>query len=215
MAAGVKNTMPTAKQVTHAIQVTIRRLLMGLAAALEGAYRQEVRDQGGIYTGTMQGTIAGKRLPTEKGVMGIQVGTPVEWGAYYEFGTKPHMPPFEPIQRWVEKKIQPHVTAVGISLKEGQKIAIPTRKGTKVMRGDKRKQEIFRVARLIQLSIKKRGTKPHRAMANALGKLGVAFALVEEGGMKVYRIDAAAWLQKADPNIWKSITFQAWEQKQI
>jgi len=200
--AGVKNTVNTGK-IIHALQVKVRRLLMGLAAAVEGAYRTEVRDQGGVYTGTMIGTIAGTRLPTTGGVMAVQVGTPIEWGAYYEWGTKPHLPPFAPIRRWVELKIQPHVLAVGVSFESGR--ALPTKKGTKRLTGDKRQSEIMRIARRIQLSIQAKGTRPHQAMGNALASLGVPFAIVEEGGAKIYRIDAAAWMAKTEPNLWQGI----------
>lgn len=200
--AGVKNTIDTNKTI-HAIQVKVRRLLMGLAASLEGAYRTEVRDQGGVYTGTMMGTIAGTRLPTEKGIMGIQVGTPVEWGSYYEFGTKPHTPPLEPIRRWVELKMQPHVKAVGVTFEGGR--AMPTRKGSRIMTGDKRKAEVMRMARAIQHVIKMKGTVGHAPMARALEKIGAPYVLVEEGGMKIYRIDAAAWMQKVEPDLWKNI----------
>jgi hypothetical protein len=135
----------------------------------------------------------------------IGVGSPLWYGAggygeYVELGTKPHWAPIEPLIRWVEQKIQPHVLAVGVEFSSGK--AMPTRKGTKKLTGDARQLAIQSIARAIQIKIAKKGTDAQMFVWRSLNELGLPADLVlgtEEESY--YQIDIAAWLENRLPAI--------------
>ena len=136
----------------------------------------------------------------------IGVGSPLwfgpgGYGEYTELGTKPHWAPIEPLIRWVEQKIQPHVLAIGVEFSSGK--AMPTKAGTKVLRGDARQRAIQSLARAIQIKIAKKGTAAQLFVKRSLEELGLQSQLVEGGdnGETYYSIDIAAWLEGRLPAI--------------
>jgi hypothetical protein len=136
----------------------------------------------------------------------IGVGSPLWFGAggygeYVELGTKPHWAPLAPLVRWVEKKIQPHVLAVGVDFSSGK--AMPTKRGTKVLRGDARQRAIYAIARAVQIKISKKGTEGKLFVRRALDVLGLQWQLIEGGtdSESYYEIDIAAWLEGRLPAI--------------
>jgi len=127
--------------------------------------------------------------------IGYEVKSPlniISYAPYVEFGTRKHMPPFDPIRRWVELKIQPYVQAIGFEYKYGR--ALPTRKGTKILRGTKRETIIRQVARAIQLSIAEKGTRAKRFMQTTLSNLGLKFEEYH-GFESGYNVDVSDYLK--------------------
>ena len=135
----------------------------------------------------------------------IGVGSPLWFGAggygeYVELGTKPHWAPIEPLIRWVEQKIQPHVLAVGVEFSSGK--AMPTRKGTKKLTGDARQRAIQSIARAIQVKIAKKGTAAQLFVRRSLDELGLQSELIQgKEEESYYQIDIAAWLENRLPAI--------------
>lgn len=81
-------------------------------AALEGALLTQgelqqslPRGAGGIGGGGgLAGSISFDVSRTGAGAV-AEIGTPLEYAEYVEYGTKPHTPPVQPIQDWVEVKL--------------------------------------------------------------------------------------------------------------
>jgi hypothetical protein len=131
-------------------------------------------------------------------LIGYQVGTPLNvlsYAPYVEFGTRPHFPPFEPIRRWVELKLQPQVKAVGIEYSSQHKRMLPTRKGTKTLRGDKREQAIRSATFAIIKHIGKFGTRAQRFMMNTLVKLGLTFKEYHTNIDSGYTVDVTEYIK--------------------
>jgi len=140
----------------------------------------------------------------------IGVGSPLWFGAggygeYVELGTKPHWAPIEPLIRWVEQKIQPHVLAVGVEFSSGR--ALPTRAGTKKLRGDARQRAIQSIARAIQVKIAKKGTPAQFFVKRSLEELGLQSELIQgKEEESYYQIDIASWLEGRLPAILDRVT---------
>ncbi len=205
--AGTKNTVK-AQKITAAMKEQIAAALLRFGLQLEERMRMNIRDGGGVYTGTLQGSIAAKAPEQFTGGVMMQIGTPIEHGAYYEFGTRAHWAPLEPIRRWVELKLQPHVQAVAIEYVDhgGKKRAVAKASGHKILRGDKRVQAVMALARAIQRKIAAVGTRPHFFTANALKELQAPYQLVPDGsGGMTYHVDIAEYLKKHEPDLWNKI----------
>lgn len=90
--------------------------------------RSEVIDNTPAAFGTLRASISGEVQSMASGMLGI-VGTPQPYAVPVELGTKPHMPPVQPLQDWVRQKL-------GLSGKEGRSVAFAiarkiSKKGTK------------------------------------------------------------------------------------
>jgi hypothetical protein len=163
-----------------------------------------------IYNGVMQSDIG---VPVATGnlkasfdimpsqspnLLGYQVGTPlnaISYAPYIEFGTRPHYPPFEPIRRWVELKVQPQVKAVGINYSPIHKRMLPAKKGTKVLKGTNRDAEIRRVTFAIIRHIAKFGTRAQRFMGNTLQRLGLPYTVYFTNVDSGYNVDVTEYLR--------------------
>jgi hypothetical protein len=200
--SGVKNTINTGA-IAGAMKTELRQTMLLLSLEIEAAMKRHLRDDGGIASGLLIGSIQGRIRNSSDDVIRAETGTPVEHAIYYALGTRAHWPPLEPIRKWVEMKIQPHVLAVGVEFSSGR--ALPTRKGTKVLRGAKREAEIMRVARAIQYAISKHGTRAHPFMEEALRDVGAPYTRADEGGDLVYQIDVAKWLESRGDELWARI----------
>jgi hypothetical protein len=127
----------------------------------------------------------------------IQVGTPLEYGDYVEFGTRPHFPPIKPIFQWVENNL--NVTSVGIAYKEGK--VVPTGKGTRQFSKSRfgsshdRNMAVYQIAHAIQWKIAHYGTPGQFFMRRALTEMGLPFTVIHGTVESTYEIDVAAYLQ--------------------
>lgn len=134
----------------------------------------------------------------------IQIGSPLwfgagGYGAYVELGTKPHWAPIEPLIRWVEHKLQPHVLAIGVEFSSGR--ALPAKRGTRVLRGDARSRAIKRLARAIQVKIAAKGTAGQFFVQKSIQEMGLKATLNDDGVEPFYDIDIAEWLDRRLPSI--------------
>jgi hypothetical protein len=179
-------------------QEEIELELMALALQIEGTIKS-LAPVG--VTGLMRGSFMSdvQRVP---GGIAIEVGTPVEYGPYVEFGTKPHWAPIDPLKRWVERKIQPHVLAVGVSFESGK--AVPTRKGTRVLRGDARQRAVMSVAYAVQKAIARRGTKGQFIMAETMRELGLGYEVRQTDTERYYEINLVTYLER-NGRLWEKI----------
>lgn len=197
--SGIENTFKL-EGMSAALEQKAAAALNAIALLIQGTLQQVIRDQGGIYTGAMIGSIAAEPVVFEAGIARLEVGTPFEHATYYEFGTAAHWAPLEPIRQWVEQKLQPHVLAIGVTFEGGRTTS--ARKGTKVLRGDKREQAIYRVAKAIQKAIALRGTKAHLPMEKTLQMLEIPYQLDAE---YIYIVDVVSWLQAKEPGFWNDL----------
>ena len=111
-----------------------------------------------VATGILRESIHFDFEETENFFRGlVKVGA--HYGPYVEFGTRPHMPPVEPIQKWVEIKSRRFVRT-----KSGKQRWIKGKQG----------KEARSIAWAIAMTIKKKGTKAHPYLRPAWEK-GIAF----------------------------------------
>ena len=99
---------------------------------------QEVQDRTPAAHDTLRGSIQGEVDPGFAGVLGV-VGTAQPHALPVELGSKPHMPPIQPIEDWVRLKLG--------------------------VRGN----EVRRAAWAVARKIKKRGTQGHFMFRDAHG----------------------------------------------
>ena len=182
-------------------QEEIENELLALSLELEGRVKSHAPVGG---SGLLRGSFVSEVQRTDFGVA-IDVGTPLEYGAYVEFGTRPHWAPIDPLIRWVERKIQPHVLAVGVSFETGN--AVPARKGTKVLRGDARTRAVLSLAYAIQRAIAKRGTHAQYMMRDSLDEMGLEYALVQTGSGQNYEVNVLSWLEGRQ-GLWERIALR-------
>jgi len=135
----------------------------------------------------------------------IKVGSPLwfgsgGYGVYVELGSRPHWAPIEPLIRWVEHKIQPHILAIGVEFTGGAR-ATPTRRGTRVLKGDRRARVIQQIARAIQMKIAAKGTAGQYFVLKSIQEMGLRAQLNDDGVEPYYEIDVADWLNRQLPSI--------------
>lgn len=146
-------------------------------------------------TGVLKNSINTKFVPYENGVL-IEIGSPIEYASYVEFGTKPHMPPHRPIELWVERVIQPHIRAIRIAYEESR--AVPVR----AVYVKNKEKAIQSVTWAIKKKIAKFGTKEQKFVRKSLDELGLKYNVnFYEGGAYI-TIDWANYVE----NQIKSIT---------
>lgn len=177
----------------------IADVLRRIAVQVESAVVRKTRDVGAVHMGLMMGgwSVQPFQVLGEAGGEGgtsWSVINELDYASYVEFGTRPHFPPLEPLRLWVQDKIQPHVTAVGVEFSSGR--GLPTTRGTRRMTGNRREKEILRVARLIQRKIGTKGTAPKRIVASTLEEMGIPYVVSHKGEMSVFECDMTAALQK-------------------
>jgi hypothetical protein len=71
------------------------------ASLLEG--EAEAKRECPVNEGELRASITHQKADSDDAIVG-QIGTPLAYAAAVEFGTKPHFPPLEAIQRWVHLK---------------------------------------------------------------------------------------------------------------
>lgn len=184
---------------TAQIRKEMETLLLALGEQIVGQI--ELRAPVGANA-HLRGSFGYGLVPYENGVS-VAFGTPLDYGNYVEFGTKPHWAPLQPLIRWVEQKLQPHILAIGVDFSTGS--ARPTGKATKQLRGDARQREILRIARAVQVKIARKGTDAQRFVASALSAMGLEYQVVEDGTGYTYQVNAVPFLNERLPEILQRI----------
>lgn len=110
----VSELVTLAKAFRNAPEFTLERFLAAMSEATQHLER-EVKDAFPIGSGDTRKTIFSDAFSTPAGVLGV-VGSASIAAAAVEFGTKPHMPPVEAIQMWVEAK-------TGLAGKDAERVA--------------------------------------------------------------------------------------------
>lgn len=196
--SGIAKNIDISK-VTTEIRKEIENAMLQVAEHLTGVIQS--RTPVGS-TSHLRGSFFYAAKPLATGVA-VEFGSPLEYGQYVEFGTKPHWAPIEEIARWVEAKLQPHVISVGVKFENGR--ALPTRAGTKKLSGDPRQKAIMKLAYAIQAKIAKHGTKGQGMIAGALKEVGMNYSVVEGPGGLAYSIDFIPVLEKQFPQLLNKI----------
>lgn len=179
----------------------IEEHIVALATHLEGlvnAYAPGV---------TLRGSFESNVQRVDNSIM-VEVGTPLEYGEYVEFGTKPHFPPIKPIMQWVERTM--NVTSVNVSFASDVK----THKPQTIVRGGKRQfrkskfattwnssqsrnrnMAIYQIAKAVQWKIAHYGTRGQMFMSRALGEMGLFhYAQFDQTGTR-YIVDMETYLR--------------------
>jgi hypothetical protein len=197
MAKGVQNTIDMTR-----VEATIRRIVVeetnALMTELLGRIKLQIREKGAIAWGNL---VASFDISVDAGQAGspaVKIASPLEYGAYVEFGTKPHWPPLEPLYRWVEKKLS-------VINWEGDKPLAKPQYPFGKERTFSRARQIYNIARAIQRKIAAKGSKGRFFMRDAIVSLGLKYEVVVEAANRemVYRIDVAEYLDRA--NFWSRV----------
>lgn len=111
-------SMPALEQLRAAFKqaptVTINALLAAMTEATLLLQRESMELMP-TASGLTRASISADAFTTPMGVLGV-VGTNQPSAAFVELGTRPHMPPIAPIQRWVQDRL-------GLSGAEGRRVA--------------------------------------------------------------------------------------------
>ena len=179
----------------QALRKEIQNEFLALAEHLTGLLQQNAPVGG---DGNLRGSFGYGEIANDSGVQ-VQSGTPLPYGQYVEFGTKPHWVPIEALERWVEAKIQPHVLSVGVNFESGK--AVPVKAGTRKLKGNAREKAIQQLARAIQIKISKKGTTGQKYMEKSLREMGLDFTVDFRDEIGVYSVDTGKWLENRLPSI--------------
>lgn len=114
----------------RAPEITRSELLVAMTDAnllLQGELMQDLPRGAGGAAG-LAGSIQREERVQDERVLGL-VSTPLPYGEYVELGTRPHMPPIQPLVDWVEAKLgETGDAAVGAAFAIAKTIA---RRGTR------------------------------------------------------------------------------------
>jgi hypothetical protein len=115
--------------------LVVREELLAAVTEADLLLAREVSERAPVGAGGaagLKGSIFSVEEVSESGVIGL-VGTPVQYAAPVELGTRPHFPPVEPLVDWVRVKlgIVEEREARGVAFLVARKIS---RKGTKAQR---------------------------------------------------------------------------------
>lgn len=116
----------------------------------------------------------------------MQLGVTAPHGAYMEVGTRPHMPPIEPLVEWAKRKFSPNrrkrqTGKKGAGRKKGfgerlskwakKKLSPPQKKGAgspRIKKPELTDRQARSIAWRVAMSIKKKGTKPRFYMRDTV-----------------------------------------------
>lgn len=179
----------------QALRSEIQKEFLAMAEHLTGLLQQNAPVGG---DGILRGSFGYGEIANDFGVQ-VQSGTPLLYGQYVEFGTKPHWVPIDALERWVEAKLQPHVLSVGVSFESGK--AVPVKSGTRKLKGNARQKAVQQLARAIQIKIAKRGTTGQKYMEKSLREMGLEFTVDFQNDVGVYSVDMSKFLENRLPSI--------------
>lgn len=108
------------KRAADNIPTLVGKALMESTGRIKDDARNAITEQGISNTGNLRRSINNWLEGMWKGIVGVGE----RYGAYVEFGTKPHFPPVAPLERWAQTKLG----TSGLGFVIARKIA---RKGTK------------------------------------------------------------------------------------
>lgn len=168
------------KNFSENLRREILRDLLGLSEHLTGLFQQNVSVGS---SGNLRGSFGYNITEVQEGVA-LSVGTPVEYGAHLEFGTKPHWVPIDPLIRWVNAKLESFVTTV----------EMPGAPKKRIATGKRREKMVERLAYAIQQKIGKRGTEGRKYMEKSLREMGLSFSVDTRSDSMVYEIDLESYL---------------------
>lgn len=172
-------------KILKMIENGVLRRILEIAVQIEGKLREKAPIGA---TGNLRQSFNTKIL--EDGKI-IEIGSPLEYASYVEFGTRPHRPPFDPIRLWVERKIQPHIIAIGISYEEGK--VVPGR--AKMLKGDLREKAIKSMTWRIIKKIEKSGTKGQEYVRQSLKELNIPYEVQFYEGGAVFSLDVSGQIK--------------------
>ena len=143
---------------TQAVSETQNRLTKehGVASNyLKTSYTWTMRTLGEFVVAVLYGQNVSRIAPPDvsKGDFAVAIGTPVDYGACLENGTRAHMPPIEPIIEWVREKGLSADTAIAGTY------SVKTHKRTGGEKAEASQNE--EMAWRIAMAIKSHGTKAH------------------------------------------------------
>lgn len=121
----------------------------------------------------------------------MEVGTPLQYGEYVEFGSKAHWIPIEPLIAWVDTH---QLDRVQRFVKQG----FSTRARLKRKEGEKfspRERQISQIAHAIQRYKAFHPAKPQFFMKRALEEMGLTAEIVYDSIGAHYIVDVAGYLQ--------------------
>lgn len=177
------------------ISTTISNELLQLGTALAS----EIARNAPVSTSTLGGSFAAKLgTAVDGGGVVVTVGSPIwgSYGAFVEFGTRPHWAPIEPILTWVRNSMS--VKAVGVSFESGK--AVPSRKGTK----RRNSNDIKRIAYAVRAKIAQVGTKEQLYVLRSLATVGLPYYQFFRNGEMKYLLDVSGYLRNR--GVWDQIT---------
>jgi hypothetical protein len=132
----IQLSMPTLAQLQAAFrqapQVTISTMLGAMTEATL-LLEREAKELMPAASGMTRASIASDAFTTPVGVIGITASNQPA-AAFVELGTRPHMPPIAPIQRWVQDRL-------GLTGAEGKRVAWLVAR--KIARQGTKPQKIF------------------------------------------------------------------------
>lgn len=168
--------------------------IMAVAEELAGRVREKTPVGA---TGKLGGSFA-SFTKVATGMVIAEVGSPLNYGEYVEFGTRPHWAPLRPLFAYVDALVSQgriDITVRGLSSRE------QATKRRYLPRTFSRAREVYRVAKLIQYKIAHHGTPARHMIRDSLQELGLGYKIIETDVGKSYDIDIATWLAQQKPNI--------------
>lgn len=141
--------------------VYTREALLAAMTDATQLLEREVKDAMPAVSGLTRASVTSDAFSTPAGVLGV-VGSASVAAVAVELGTRPHMPPIEPLIGWVQEKL-------GVSAQDARSVA-------------------FAVA----MKIKKHGTKAQSPFRKTLDRQGAALSRIFEGAAQVVASHLAA-----------------------
>lgn len=141
--------------------VYTREALLAAMTDATQLLEREVKDAMPAVSGLTRASVTSDAFSTPAGVLGV-VGSASVAAVAVELGTRPHMPPIEPLIGWVQEKL-------GVSAQDARSVA-------------------FAVA----MKIKRHGTKAQHPFRNTLDRQGAALSRIFEGAAQAVASHLAA-----------------------
>jgi len=190
----------TSTQWSEKIQNAFFAELIGLGEALAG----KISKYAPVATDQLAGsfTVIGSNLPSG---VSVEVGspywkTPNGYGAYMEFGTRPHWigkKGMESLITWVRNKGLAKMS-VDITYSKGQVKRIKGQSSP-----DYRERKIKSIAYAIRAKIAKEGTKERLFVLQAIGELGIPYKVINDGSDMYYELNPVKFLQER--GVWNRV----------
>ena len=114
---GFDDVIKALDRMEQEVMLELTRAMQKACMVVETAAKHNITANGTTNLGQLVNSIWWEVALLSNGIIGGWVLVGAKYGGYVEFGTKPHMPPVEPLKQWAKRKLKDESLGYAVALK--------------------------------------------------------------------------------------------------